>query len=180
MTDSVHRFRTESLLLIIALTTSNAEIQKLLAFEGAFDKLFSIVRNEGGIGSGGIVVQDCLAAIAGLLRWNVSNQVSSDTISVFFVPQTKQLVLASELFSRNVLYPSPRPPPSLPSTQCPLSDVTRNFRVPILVRTENDQRRSRHFADPNAGGRCGEWENGESERIAREWSDEMFDRIGFG
>jgi hypothetical protein len=65
----------ESLLLIISLTTANAEIQKLLAFEGAFDKLFSIVRNEGGIGSGGIVVQDCLAAIAGLLRWNVSNQV---------------------------------------------------------------------------------------------------------
>lgn len=67
---------TESLLLIIALATSNADIQKLLAFEGAFDKLFAIVRQEGGIGSGGIVVQDCLAAIAGLLRWNVSNQVS--------------------------------------------------------------------------------------------------------
>lgn len=66
---------TESLLLIISLTTSNADIQKLLAFEGAFDKLFAIVRQEGGIGSGGIVVQDCLAAIGGLLRWNVSNQV---------------------------------------------------------------------------------------------------------
>ncbi|GAA5950474.1 hypothetical protein JCM3765_004560 [Sporobolomyces pararoseus] len=72
--DSREIIRNESLLLIIALTTANAEIQKLLAFEGAFDKLFSIVRNEGGIGSGGIVVQDCLAAIAGLLRWNVSNQ----------------------------------------------------------------------------------------------------------
>ncbi|GAA5922633.1 uncharacterized protein JCM15063_003368 [Sporobolomyces koalae] len=72
--DSREIIRNESLLLIITLTTSNAEIQKLLAFEGAFDKLFSIVRNEGGIGSGGIVVQDCLAAIAGLLRWNVSNQ----------------------------------------------------------------------------------------------------------
>lgn len=67
---------TEALLLLIALTTSNADIQKLLAFEGAFDKLFAIVRQEGGIGSGGIVVQDCLAAIGGLLRWNVSNQVS--------------------------------------------------------------------------------------------------------
>lgn len=46
-----------------------------MAFEGAFDKLFGIVRSEGGIGAGGIVVQDCLAAVAGLLRWNVSNQV---------------------------------------------------------------------------------------------------------
>ncbi|GAA5859616.1 hypothetical protein JCM1840_006374 [Sporobolomyces johnsonii] len=72
--DSREIIRNESLLLIIALTTSNADIQKLLAFEGAFDKLFHIVKSEGGIGSGGIVVQDCLAAIAGLLRWNVSNQ----------------------------------------------------------------------------------------------------------
>ncbi|BGP36921.1 Vesicle-mediated ER to Golgi transport protein [Rhodotorula kratochvilovae] len=72
--DSREIIRNESLLLLIALTTQNADIQKLLAFEGAFDKLFAIVRSEGGIGSGGIVVQDCLAAIGGLLRWNVSNQ----------------------------------------------------------------------------------------------------------
>ncbi|GAA6051299.1 hypothetical protein JCM3770_006800 [Rhodotorula araucariae] len=72
--DSREIIRNESLLLLIALTTQNADIQKLLAFEGAFDKLFTIVRAEGGIGSGGIVVQDCLAAIGGLLRWNVSNQ----------------------------------------------------------------------------------------------------------
>ncbi|GAA5978532.1 hypothetical protein JCM11641_007976 [Rhodosporidiobolus odoratus] len=72
--DTREIIRNESLLLIIALTTQNADIQKLLAFEGAFDKLFTIVRNEGGIGSGGIVVQDCLAAVGGLLRWNVSNQ----------------------------------------------------------------------------------------------------------
>ncbi|GAA6001670.1 hypothetical protein JCM10207_002257 [Rhodosporidiobolus poonsookiae] len=72
--DTREIIRNESLLLLIALTTQNADIQKLLAFEGAFDKLFTIVRNEGGIGSGGIVVQDCLAAVGGLLRWNVSNQ----------------------------------------------------------------------------------------------------------
>ena len=78
--DSREIIRNESLLLIISLTTSNADIQKLLAFEGAFDKLFAIVRQEGGIGSGGIVVQDCLAAIGGLLRWNVSNQVNSTRV----------------------------------------------------------------------------------------------------
>ncbi|BGO92969.1 hypothetical protein NBRC10512_004190 [Rhodotorula toruloides] len=72
--DAREIIRNESLLLIIALTTQNADIQKLLAFEGAFDKLFGIVRSEGGIGAGGIVVQDCLAAVGGLLRWNVSNQ----------------------------------------------------------------------------------------------------------
>ncbi|GAA5980168.1 hypothetical protein JCM10908_001559 [Rhodotorula pacifica] len=74
LNDSREIIRNESLLLLIALTTQNADIQKLMAFEGAFDKLFGIVRSEGGIGAGGIVVQDCLAAVAGLLRWNVSNQ----------------------------------------------------------------------------------------------------------
>ena len=34
-----------------------------------------IIELEGGISSGGIVVQDCLAGIVGLLRYNVSNQV---------------------------------------------------------------------------------------------------------
>ncbi|KAM0793553.1 hypothetical protein ACM66B_000990 [Microbotryomycetes sp. NB124-2] len=72
--DSREIIRNESLLLLIALATANADIQKLLAFEGAFDKLFAIIRQEGGIDAGGIVVQDCLAAIGGLLRWNVSNQ----------------------------------------------------------------------------------------------------------
>ncbi|GAA5832882.1 hypothetical protein JCM11251_000516 [Rhodosporidiobolus azoricus] len=72
--DSREIIRNESLLLMIALATQNADIQKLLAFEGAFDKLFGIVRSEGGIGSGGIVVQDCLAAVGGLLRYNISNQ----------------------------------------------------------------------------------------------------------
>ncbi|BGP21760.1 transporter [Rhodotorula toruloides] len=72
--DAREIIRNESLLLIIALTTQNADIQKLLAFEGAFDKLFGIVRSGGGIGAGGIIVQDCLAAVGGLLRWNVSNQ----------------------------------------------------------------------------------------------------------
>jgi len=33
----------ESLLLLIALTTSNTEIQKIVAFEGAFDRLLAII-----------------------------------------------------------------------------------------------------------------------------------------
>nr|ASF90195.1 hypothetical protein SPAR05478 [Bartheletia paradoxa] len=65
--------RNEALLLIISLTAHNADIQKIVAFEGAFERLFSIVEREEGI-EGGIVVQDCLAAVDGLLRFNVSNQ----------------------------------------------------------------------------------------------------------
>ena len=63
------------MLLLISLASTNADIQKIVAFEGAFDKLFNIIELEGGISSGGIVVQDCLAGIVGLLRYNVSNQV---------------------------------------------------------------------------------------------------------
>lgn len=51
----------EGLLLLISLTQSNAEIQKIVAFENAFDRLLGIILNEGAT-DGGIVVQDCLQA----------------------------------------------------------------------------------------------------------------------
>lgn len=65
---------TEALLLLHNLTVTNADLQKIVAFEGAFEKLLDIVFQEGGI-EGGIVVQDCLAAVGTLLRFNSSNQV---------------------------------------------------------------------------------------------------------
>lgn len=57
-----------------SLISQNSEIQKILAFEGAFEKLLQIITTEGGI-EGGVVVQDSLNCIDGLLRYNVSNQV---------------------------------------------------------------------------------------------------------
>jgi intracellular protein transport protein USO1 len=60
--------------MLQSLISQNAEIQKILAFEGAFEKLLNIITSEGGI-EGGIVVQDSLTNIDGLLRFNVSNQV---------------------------------------------------------------------------------------------------------
>ena len=45
-----------------------------MAFEGAFEKLFNVIVNEQGI-EGGVVVQDALTCIDGLLRFNQSNQV---------------------------------------------------------------------------------------------------------
>ncbi|KAF8588828.1 hypothetical protein K439DRAFT_1334276 [Ramaria rubella] len=65
--------RNEGLLMVQSLISQNAEIQKILAFEGAFEKLLNIVTSEGGV-EGGIVVQDSLTNIDGLLRFNVSNQ----------------------------------------------------------------------------------------------------------
>ncbi|XP_076891703.1 golgin candidate 6-like isoform X2 [Bidens hawaiensis] len=66
--------RNEALLLLTYLTREAEEIQKILVFEGAFEKIFSIVKEEGG-SEGGVVVQDCLELLNNLLRNNSSNQV---------------------------------------------------------------------------------------------------------
>ncbi|URD83809.1 Uso1 / p115 like vesicle tethering protein, head region [Musa troglodytarum] len=48
--------RNEALLLLTYLTREAEEIQKIVVFEGAFEKIFSIIREEGG-SEGGVVVQ---------------------------------------------------------------------------------------------------------------------------
>jgi hypothetical protein len=59
--------------MLIKLTKSNANIQKIVAFENAFDRLFDVIVEEGGA-DGGIVVEDCLLLMLNLLRNNTSNQ----------------------------------------------------------------------------------------------------------
>ena len=66
--------RNEALLLLNALARDKEDIQKLLAFEGAFERLFSIVQEEGGT-TGGVVVQDCLELANNLLRNCAPNQL---------------------------------------------------------------------------------------------------------
>jgi len=65
--------RNEALLLLVALTRGNEELQKIVAFEGAFERAFSIIVEEGGV-DGGVVVQDCLELCNNLLRDTPSNQ----------------------------------------------------------------------------------------------------------
>ncbi|KZV96729.1 hypothetical protein EXIGLDRAFT_670845 [Exidia glandulosa HHB12029] len=65
--------RNEVLSVIQVLIAQNADIQKIFAFGGAFEKLLGIVTQEGGI-EGTVVVQESLACIDTLLRYNVSNQ----------------------------------------------------------------------------------------------------------
>ncbi|KNZ50098.1 hypothetical protein VP01_45g9 [Puccinia sorghi] len=72
--DTREIIRNEVLLILLNITEKNADIQKIIAFEGGFDRLFHIIDVEGGIGAGGIVVQDCLLCVGQLLRYNVSNQ----------------------------------------------------------------------------------------------------------
>ena len=61
-------------MLLMALTPSYPDLQKLVAFENAFDRIFSIIDAEGSLTQGGILVQDCLSLLANLLCLNVSNQ----------------------------------------------------------------------------------------------------------
>lgn len=71
--DSREVIRNDALLLLIQLTKVNSNIQKIVAFENAFDRIFDIVRDEG-FSDGGIVVEDCFILLINLLRHNTSNQ----------------------------------------------------------------------------------------------------------
>ncbi|KAL8744380.1 MAG: hypothetical protein Q9190_003376 [Brigantiaea leucoxantha] len=57
-----------------ALTPSSPELQKVVAYENAFDRVFAIIDSEGSLTHGAIPVQDCLSLLANLLRLNTSNQ----------------------------------------------------------------------------------------------------------
>ncbi|GJC82421.1 intracellular protein transport protein USO1 [Colletotrichum liriopes] len=64
----------EAITLLTFLTPSSTDIQKLVAFENAFDRLFNIISSEGSLSEGDRVVEDCLILVANLLRRNPSNQ----------------------------------------------------------------------------------------------------------
>jgi intracellular protein transport protein USO1 len=60
--------------MIQSLISQSPDIQKIIAFEGGFERLFSILSQEGGV-EGGAVAHAALTCIDGLLRFNMSNQV---------------------------------------------------------------------------------------------------------
>ncbi|SCW01801.1 LAFE_0E07558g1_1 [Lachancea fermentati] len=72
--DDIHDpIRDEAILLLMALANDSSHIQKLVAFENIFDKLFDIIEEEGGL-RGSLVVSDCLSLIIDILKYNSSNQ----------------------------------------------------------------------------------------------------------
>ena len=66
--------RNAGLVLLSDLTRLSTELQKLVAFENAFDRIFNVIKIEGSLSQGGIVVQDCLELLAHLIGHNPSNQ----------------------------------------------------------------------------------------------------------
>ncbi|XP_029424383.1 general vesicular transport factor p115 isoform X2 [Nannospalax galili] len=73
LADSREVIRNDGVLLLQALTRSNGAIQKIVAFENAFERLLDIITEEGN-SDGGIVVEDCLILLQNLLKNNNSNQ----------------------------------------------------------------------------------------------------------
>jgi intracellular protein transport protein USO1 len=72
--DKREAIRNEGLSLLTYLTPNSSELQKLVAFENAFDRIFTIIKLEGSLSNGDRVVEDCLILLANLLRMNASNQ----------------------------------------------------------------------------------------------------------
>ncbi|KAK0635113.1 p115 like vesicle tethering protein [Bombardia bombarda] len=66
--------RDEAINLLTDLTPDSIDIQKLVAFENCFERVFAIIDAEGGVSEGARVVEDCLILLANLLRLNSSNQ----------------------------------------------------------------------------------------------------------
>jgi len=120
-----------------SLISQNAEIQKILAFEGAFEKLLNIVATEGGI-EGGIVVQDSLTSIDGLLRFNVSNQVCF--LAAFNL--AKYLVgtfIIQVLLQRNIVVAPSYFSPFLSAPSSSSRTCTTRICLTVLERTEDLQ-----------------------------------------
>ncbi|XP_054715999.1 general vesicular transport factor p115-like [Uloborus diversus] len=74
LSDTREIIRNDTLLLLGYLTKGNANIQKIVVFENAFDKLFAIISEEG-YSDGGVIVEDCLHVMLTLLKNNTSNQM---------------------------------------------------------------------------------------------------------
>ena len=78
-------YHTEALTMVQRLLSQSPDIQKILAFEGAFEKLFNIISQEGGV-EGGHMVHDSLLCVDSLLRYNTSNQVCAKAPVTFADP----------------------------------------------------------------------------------------------
>jgi hypothetical protein len=86
--------RNECLLLMNNLTKGGSqEILKIIAFEGAFEKLLNIINEEGG-NTGGIIVLDCIVILNNLLVGNSSNQTHFQVLG-FVLKKLKRKRLCS-------------------------------------------------------------------------------------
>jgi hypothetical protein len=91
--------------MVQGLISQSPDIQKVLAFEGAFEKLFNIVSQEGGV-DGGAVAQGALSCVDSLLRFNRSNQVIFRTRSILLCDLLVCRVISEKQPCRHFCVPS--------------------------------------------------------------------------
>ena len=89
------------------VTQGSIELQKLVAFENAFDRVFNLIQADGSLAHGDVVVQDCLSLLANLLHLNPANQ------SLFretgFVARLARLLAEDGAPTADEPLPSPQP-----------------------------------------------------------------------
>jgi hypothetical protein len=122
--------RAEGATTVIALVAQNADVQKVLAFEGVFEKLFALLAGAGGT--------DCDApARDALRRFNPANQVLHPPLSSARTLLTRCAELFGETPYPPVLCTLLGFPPALPayaSAPQELSACSRTQRVEACVR----------------------------------------------
>lgn len=72
--DAREAVRSAGLLLLNDVTQDHIELQKQVAFENAFDRIFILIESDGSLAYGSVIVQDCLSLLANLLHLNAANQ----------------------------------------------------------------------------------------------------------
>ena len=96
-----------------ALVANHAEMQKIVSFTNAFESLFKIIADEGGA-EGSIVVEDCLAVIAHLVRNEVSQRSFREMgcgVCAFLTPVRDNLAIPVGGFYVSGRNPTPPPLP---------------------------------------------------------------------
>lgn len=61
-------------LLLNEITQGSVELQKVVAFENTFERLFVLIQNDGSLSGGRELAEDCMSLLAKLLDLNASNQ----------------------------------------------------------------------------------------------------------
>lgn len=74
ITEKQELIRNDALVLFVRLTQTNQDIQNMAVFEDCFDKIMSVIEQEGYLDGTAAVVMDCLNILLNLTQYNEKNQ----------------------------------------------------------------------------------------------------------
>jgi hypothetical protein len=131
--------RAEATAVLRVLVAQSADVQKVLAFEGAFEKLFQLVAAENGV-DGGAPVRDALLCVDALLRFNGANQVRA--LSTHTV-RGGRLTARAELLPRDAVPARAVHAARLPARAPRARARAARVRAPVLGRGQGGERGAR-------------------------------------